>query len=209
MGFGICQRYSSILSDLLESCEHSLVINLVRALSNSIPLATFSLQDRWICQSRSGTSGEKGVFKHIMDIKNRLKHSRLLPMDAGSPRGVWITPLKFGVRAYSKINNEIDMTAGKLLHSIESHSGPISSLAFHPSEFLMASSSKDGLVRVFDLQTFECVSTSYPLSPVASIVQFSEEGHELFTASQNALKVQTRSHSHQIGVHLGTISTSG
>ena len=69
--------------------------------------------------------------------------------------------LKFGVRDPS---HDIDMTAGKLIHSISDISGAINSLTFHPTEFLMAVTSTDCFIKVFDLQSFECISTSHKIN---------------------------------------------
>jgi katanin p80 WD40 repeat-containing subunit B1 len=80
-----------------------------------------------------------------------------------------------------------DMTAGKLIHSLE-HQSPIQSIAFHPTEFLMASASKLGVVRLFDLKTFECLSVSRPLSNIKSC-DFSADGSEVYCVTETAFKV--------------------
>ena len=80
------------------------------------------------------------------------------------------------------------MTAGKLIHSLDSHTGSISSLSFHPKEFLMASASTDGLVKVFDLESFECISTSQKVNNLKR-VQFSHDGSLLYTATGDSFKV--------------------
>lgn len=79
------------------------------------------------------------------------------------------------------------MTAGKLIHSIENISGAITSLSFHPTEFLMAVSSTDGLIKVFDLQSFECISTSQNINN-AKLVNFSQDGTLVYTATSDSFK---------------------
>lgn len=80
-----------------------------------------------------------------------------------------------------------DMTAGKLIHSIEELTGSITSLTFHPTEFLMAVSSLDGFIKVFDLQNFDCVSTSQKISN-PKLVNFSNDGSLLYTATTDSFK---------------------
>lgn len=54
-----------------------------------------------------------------------------------------------------------DMTAGRLLRSLNSVSpapSPVVSIAFNPSEFMMAITTTDGSVAYYDLQSFEMIS---------------------------------------------------
>ncbi len=80
------------------------------------------------------------------------------------------------------------MTAGKLLHTIEEAKGPIHSIAFNPSEFVMASCSVDGFTRIHDLQSFEEIS-SYSDS-YSEKVLFSPDGLELLACCNTSLQVQ-------------------
>jgi katanin p80 WD40 repeat-containing subunit B1 len=80
-----------------------------------------------------------------------------------------------------------DMTAGKLIQSIEHHS-PIHSISFHPTEFLMTTSCEQGILRVFDLQTFECTLASKPIEHVV-LSDYSVDGQQLYCATKSAFKV--------------------
>ena len=60
-----------------------------------------------------------------------------------------------------------DLTMGKLLHEFTFHSGAITALAIHPSEFLMASASADRTLRLWDLETFEPLCCTPPESCAA------------------------------------------
>lgn len=82
------------------------------------------------------------------------------------------------------------MTAGKMLHSLNDHTDAITSVSFHPTEFLMSTASADGIVKVSDLQTFECVSTSNPSNETASVIEFTADGQELLAATPSGLKVK-------------------
>lgn len=79
------------------------------------------------------------------------------------------------------------MTAGKLLHTLNNSKGAIHSLTFNPSEFVLGSCSVDGSVRVFDLQTFEEIST-YSES-YSEKVLFSPDGQDLLACCQDSLQV--------------------
>ena len=83
------------------------------------------------------------------------------------------------------------MTAGKLLHSFSEHKGPITSVTFHPTEFLMATSSADGLVKVFDLQTFETITTSALLEYPPKKIIFSGDGQELYVGTDVSLEIMS------------------
>lgn len=54
-----------------------------------------------------------------------------------------------------------DLTAGKLLHDFQ-HEDSITGLEFHPSEFVLATSSADRTVKWWDLQTSELIDTAGP-----------------------------------------------
>ena len=82
------------------------------------------------------------------------------------------------------------MTAGKLLHTLCEAKGPIHSLSFNPSEFVLASCSVDGFTRVHDLQTFEEIS-NYS-DTYAETVLFSQDGQLLLTGCQSSLQVPSR-----------------
>ena len=50
----------------------------------------------------------------------------------------------------------------RLVHEFVQHSAPISALAVHPTEFLMASASIDRTLRLWDLESFEQVCCTPP-----------------------------------------------
>ena len=54
-----------------------------------------------------------------------------------------------------------DLTAGKLLHAFQ-HEDAITGLEFHPSEFVLATSSADRTVKWWDLETSELIDTAGP-----------------------------------------------
>ena len=54
-----------------------------------------------------------------------------------------------------------DLTAGKLLHDFQ-HEDSITGLEFHPSEFVLATSSADRTVKWWDLETSELIDTAGP-----------------------------------------------
>lgn len=53
------------------------------------------------------------------------------------------------------------MTAGKLLHEFK-HQDAITAIKYHPSEFVMATSSADRTVKWWDLETSELIDTAGP-----------------------------------------------
>jgi katanin p80 WD40 repeat-containing subunit B1 len=80
------------------------------------------------------------------------------------------------------------MTAGKMIHSIQSHTSAITSLCFNPSEFVLASVSTS-LIQIHDLQTFECVSSiNVEQEPFKHLI-FHPEGEDLLALSDNVLQV--------------------
>jgi katanin p80 WD40 repeat-containing subunit B1 len=80
------------------------------------------------------------------------------------------------------------LTAGKLLHDFE-HKGAVTSLEFHPHEFLLASSSEDRTLKYWDLETFDMISTSDVESNYVQNFAFSVDGSCLFGAYSDSLKV--------------------
>lgn len=65
-----------------------------------------------------------------------------------------------------------DVTAGKMLQRFTLHEGAVTGLHFHPSEYLLGSSSADRTVRLWDLET---MSQAEFLGPEATGVSWS--GH--------------------------------
>lgn len=54
-----------------------------------------------------------------------------------------------------------DLTAGKLLHEFR-HEDAITAIEYHPSEFILATSSADRTVKWWDLETAELIDTAGP-----------------------------------------------
>jgi katanin p80 WD40 repeat-containing subunit B1 len=83
-----------------------------------------------------------------------------------------------------------DLTAGKLIHDFDAHKGPISSVEFHPHEFLLATGSADRTVKFWDLETFSLVCSSDIESAPVRALSFYSEANCLFTAYTNTLRVR-------------------
>eukprot|EP00003_Mantamonas_plastica_P002777 TRINITY_DN1217_c0_g1_i1.p1 TRINITY_DN1217_c0_g1~~TRINITY_DN1217_c0_g1_i1.p1 ORF type:complete len:546 (-),score=215.14 TRINITY_DN1217_c0_g1_i1:34-1671(-) len=81
-----------------------------------------------------------------------------------------------------------DLTAGKQLHSFE-HEGPITSLRFHPNEFVLATGSADKTVKFWDLENFDLISQTSKDSTGVRTMEFSEDGSCILVAHQESLKV--------------------
>lgn len=54
-----------------------------------------------------------------------------------------------------------DLTAGKLLHEFR-HEDAITAVEYHPSEFILATSSADRTVKWWDLETSELIDSAGP-----------------------------------------------
>lgn len=86
-----------------------------------------------------------------------------------------------------------DLTAGKILHEFQQHHSGITEMGFHPHEFLFTTASNDGVIKFWDLETFELVSStsedqSYPKQVVKSFT-FSPDGVALCAAEPESLRV--------------------
>lgn len=53
-----------------------------------------------------------------------------------------------------------DIRAGKVLKEFAEHSGAVTSVEFHPHEFLLASGSAGRSVNFWDLESFQLVSST-------------------------------------------------
>ncbi len=71
----------------------------------------------------------------------------------------------------------------------KTHNGPVTSIQFHPREFLMASGSKDRTVKFYELERFRIVSETPPESNGIMKMLFHPSGTALFTGTQESLKV--------------------
>lgn len=84
-----------------------------------------------------------------------------------------------------------DIVASKLLAELKGHSAAITDLVFHPNEFFLSSSSLDGTVKFWDLESFAQVSSSAAsgyLGPVRKVA-FHPDGRALLAAGKDTLKV--------------------
>lgn len=81
-----------------------------------------------------------------------------------------------------------DLAAGKILAEFNEHSAPVTDLTFHPNELLLTSSSMDGTVKFWDLETFSLVSaTTNEAGPMHKII-YNTEGTILYSAARDLLK---------------------
>ena len=82
-----------------------------------------------------------------------------------------------------------DIGSGRLLRDLPGHTNRITGIEFHPFEFIMASSSADRTVRVWDLETWDPLQTLGPEAvPVKGLV-FHKDGRELISATQDCVRV--------------------
>jgi len=82
-----------------------------------------------------------------------------------------------------------DLTAGKLMQDLDLHRGPVSSIAFHPKEYLMATGSADKTARLWSLELFRCIGTTELASTSVQAVRFHADAQSILRASQDALHV--------------------
>ena len=95
------------------------------------------------------------------------------------------------------------MTAGKLLHTLDEATGPILSVSFNPSEFILGTCSQDGFIRSYDLQNFNLIS-DYS-EAYAKQITFTPNGEELLAACQDSFQVfPTNQNSLNLDFILGT-----
>lgn len=77
-----------------------------------------------------------------------------------------------------------------MIADFKMHTGAVTSIQFHPMEFLMCSGSSDRTVKFYDLERFQLVSESSPESNAIRKVLFHPDGTALFTGTQESLKVR-------------------
>ena len=82
-----------------------------------------------------------------------------------------------------------DLCAGRMLADFKDHKGPVTSIEFHPREYLLASGSTDRTAKVWDLESFQLLTELGPESNPVRRVLFHPEGSALFSGSQDTLKV--------------------
>lgn len=81
------------------------------------------------------------------------------------------------------------MSSGRLVHEFAPHDNKVTSLQFHPHEFILATSSADKTVRVWDLETWDLLKSIGPDALPMKAIHFHPAGQHLLTATQDGLKV--------------------
>ena len=76
-----------------------------------------------------------------------------------------------------------------MIAEFKDHTAGVTSIQFHPKEFLLATGSADRTAMVWDLERFEVVSTCGPESTAVRCVKFHPDGSTLFTGAQDSLRV--------------------
>lgn len=74
------------------------------------------------------------------------------------------------------------LQTGELINTLSGHSDAVISVAISPDRETMASGSRDGTVKVWNLQTGECLCSLVGCNPVA----FSPDGQTLVTGGDGA-----------------------
>lgn len=76
-----------------------------------------------------------------------------------------------------------------MVADFKAHSGPVTSIRFHPKEFLMVTGSGNRTAKFWDLEKFEVVSEISPESNSIRRVLFHHDGSAMFTGTQESLRV--------------------
>ena len=82
-----------------------------------------------------------------------------------------------------------DLTAGKLMHTFDTHHGPVGALAFNPFEFLLASGSDDRTVKLWDLERFSLAMTAPFDTQKIRHLAFTPDGGAVLSATVDSLRV--------------------
>jgi hypothetical protein len=82
-----------------------------------------------------------------------------------------------------------DTQAGRLIKDGWRHEQRITGIEFNPAEFLLATSSADRTVRVWDLETWEQVDALGPEATGVQAISYHKDGSALLSATADALKV--------------------
>ena len=83
-----------------------------------------------------------------------------------------------------------DLSAGKVITDFKSHTGAVTSVQFHPKEFLLASASFDRTTKFWDLERFTLVSETAPEANGIRCIRFHPEGEAIFSGAQDSLRVR-------------------
>jgi len=83
-----------------------------------------------------------------------------------------------------------DLAAGKPIREFhESNQYPITDIAFHPSDMLLATGSKGKIVRFWNLENFEHLSRTERVTTHVKKICFHQEGEACLVATRDSLKV--------------------
>ena len=135
------------------------------------------------------TSGSLDTNLKVWDIRRKAciqtykGHAAGLSVVRFSPDGKWVVS---GDEAGAV--KVWDLSAGKLLYEY-AHDGAVTSLAFHPSELLMASGSADRSVRVTDLDALKPLGQTPPEGSGVVGCTFSGDGSAMMVVTNEHLKV--------------------
>ena len=77
-----------------------------------------------------------------------------------------------------------------MITDFKSHTGAVTSVQFHPKEFLLASASFDRTTKFWDLERFTLVSETTPEANGIRCIRFHPEGEALFSGAQDSLRVR-------------------
>ena len=83
-----------------------------------------------------------------------------------------------------------DLSAGKVITDFKSHTGAVTSVQFHPKDFLLASASSDRTTKFWDLERFTLVSETAPEANGIRCIRFHPEGEAIFSGAQDSLRVR-------------------
>ena len=82
-----------------------------------------------------------------------------------------------------------DLVAGKKIASFTEHESAVNSVRFSPKEYLLATGGNDRMVKFWDLEQYELVSSSEVEATAIRSISFDLEGRALFSVSQDSLRV--------------------
>lgn len=77
-----------------------------------------------------------------------------------------------------------------MITDFKSHTGAVTSVQFHPKEFLLASASSDRTTKFWDLERFTLVSETPPEANGIRCIRFHPEGEAIFSGAQDSLRVR-------------------
>lgn len=82
-----------------------------------------------------------------------------------------------------------DLSAGRNIADFKAHTSAVTSVQFHPKEFLLATASSDRTTKFWDLERFELVSETAPDAHGARCIQFHPDGAAILNGAQDSLRV--------------------